>query len=417
MKMPKKILLVILDGAADGFIEGKQTTLQAANKPGLDFFTERGAAGLIDNRLGTDKFGPDSGVSTFVLFGYDKMDYPGRGYLDALGIGLEAKPDEVYFRANFATVREVPSSMETVPYNPKTLMLPDFIILDRRAGREKEGLKELADSIASVSIDGTNIKFHKSVAHRGIVTIRNVMASPNVSDSDPGVAGMKVQEVKPLTNDNAAVHTASALNKWTREINRILKEQPANKFRMNPANIVLLRGGSMMKHLDSFEKKFGKKGACVAASPVVRGIAKAIGMEVITVPGATGDLNTNLRDKAMAALDALRNHDFVVLHILGADVAGHDRKFDTKRGFIEKIDREVFKKFMDYVDLSTTLLAVTSDHITSIFSGMHEAGAFPFMLFGKDVQSNDIKKYDEHSCAKGPLISIDEFMELLLSKT
>ncbi|MEM5804525.1 MAG: 2,3-bisphosphoglycerate-independent phosphoglycerate mutase [Candidatus Aenigmatarchaeota archaeon] len=417
MIMAKKVLLVILDGAADGLIEGKQTTLQAANKPALDFFAEKGFAGLIDNRLGTDKFGPDSGVSTFALFGYDPKDYPGRGYLDALGIGLDPKPDEVCIRANFATVREVPSSMSTVPYNPKTLLQPDFIVLDRRAGREKEGLKEIAESIASISIDGTVVRFHKSVGHRCIVMLRNVLASPHVSDSDPGVAGMKVQEIKPLTNDNAAVHTASVLNRWTREAGRIMKEHPANKFRMNPANMILLRGASMRREIDSFENMFGKKAACVAASPVVRGIARATGMDVIDVPGATGDLNTNLRDKAMAALDALRKHDFVILHILGPDVAAHDRKFDTKRGFIEKIDREVFKRIMEYLDVSSTLLVVTSDHITSIFSGMHESGAFPFAIYGKDVQPNEVRGYDEHSCSRGPVITIDEFMEILISKT
>ena len=140
-------------------------------------------------------------------------------------------------------------------------------------------------------------------------------------------------------------------------------------------------------------------------------------MTVVNVTGATADLNTNLREKTLAALEALRKHDFVVLHILGPDIAGHDKKFDTKRGFIEKIDREVFKRLTDYIDLNTTVLAVTSDHICSIFSGVHEAGPFPFMIYGKDVESNNIEKYDEQSCSKGPFISISEFMEVLVDKT
>ncbi|MFQ6009879.1 MAG: 2,3-bisphosphoglycerate-independent phosphoglycerate mutase [Candidatus Aenigmatarchaeota archaeon] len=415
--MPKKTLLVILDGAADGFIEGKRTTLQAANKPILDLFTSKGFAGLVDNRLGTEQFGPDSGISHFVLFGYDEKDYPGRGYLDALGVGVDTRPDEVYMRANFATVREVPSALDTVPYNPKTLLLPDFIVLDRRAGREREGLKEISEEIANIFLEGINFRFHKSVAHRAVLVMRNNLVSPHITASDPGFPGMKAPEIKPLTPDNAAMHTAKTLNKWTRETHKKMKNHPANRYRMNPANFIVLRGASMQKQFKPFHEKFGLRAACIAASPVVRGIAKAFGMTVPNVTGATADLNTNLREKTLAALEALRKHDFVVLHILGADVAGHDKKFDIKRGFIEKIDREVFKRLTEYIDLNTTIIAATSDHICSIFSGVHEAGAFPFMIYGKDIEPNDVKKYDEHTCAAGPFITINEFMETLLDKT
>ncbi|MBU4124562.1 MAG: hypothetical protein KKI14_03805, partial [Nanoarchaeota archaeon] len=70
----KKILFVILDGAGDGLKKG--TSLELAHKPNLDEFTKNGVGGLIKNEL--DKH-PDSGISTFNLFGYS-VNYPGRGY-------------------------------------------------------------------------------------------------------------------------------------------------------------------------------------------------------------------------------------------------------------------------------------------------------------------------------------------------
>jgi len=97
----KKILFVILDGIADDI---EKTPLMMAAKPNLDLLTKNGFAGLIENREGAH---PDSGISNFVLLGYQKEEYPGRGYLEALGINLKITPGSVYIRANFATVKEV----------------------------------------------------------------------------------------------------------------------------------------------------------------------------------------------------------------------------------------------------------------------------------------------------------------------
>ena len=98
--MHKKVLFVILDGVAD---LTEKTPLQLASKPNLDLLTKNGFAGLIENKEGHH---PDSSLSTFVLLGYNKEDYPGRGYMEALGIGLRPTPGSVYLRANFATVKE-----------------------------------------------------------------------------------------------------------------------------------------------------------------------------------------------------------------------------------------------------------------------------------------------------------------------
>jgi 2,3-bisphosphoglycerate-independent phosphoglycerate mutase len=78
----KKILFVLLDGAADIPRDGYKTSYQSAHKPNLDKLAKNGVSGLIDNNLGDH---PDSGHSLFSLFGYTMSEYPGRGYLDALG--------------------------------------------------------------------------------------------------------------------------------------------------------------------------------------------------------------------------------------------------------------------------------------------------------------------------------------------
>jgi len=401
--MHKKVLFIILDAIADNL---EKTPLILANKPNIDLLIKNGFAGLIENREGGH---PDSGISNFVLLGYDKEEYPGRGYLDALGINLKPTPGSVYLRANFATVKEIMADeFKTGTFEPS------LIVTDRRARRDISGLFEMSKDVKEFFLDGVRIDFYKSLGHRGVVVLNSITISPNVTDSDPGIEGKKVEEIKPLSNDNEAMKTAAALNKFSKEVYNILKKHPANRYRSVPANYILLRGASCYRYVKSFKDNFGLRGACVAASPVIKGIARAFEMDVFDVSGATGDLKTDLKAKILKALELLNKYDFVVLHILGCDVAAHDKRFDLKRLFIEKIDREVFKRVLEYVNFDKTLLVVASDHLTSSKTGEHLPGFMPFLIYTKGIKPNGIERFDEQSCKQGPAVNIEDFMEEVL---
>jgi 2,3-bisphosphoglycerate-independent phosphoglycerate mutase len=405
--MNKKVLFVILDGIADVL---EQTPLQLANKPNLDVITKNGFSGLLENREADH---PDSGISNFTLLGYDKSEYPGRGYLEALGIGLKPIPGSVYMRANFATVKEsMQDELKTGTYEPH------LTVTDRRAGRDMSGLFEMSKDIKEFFLDGVRVNFYKSLGHRGVIVLNNIGISPNVSDSDTQKEGMDVPEIKPLSNDNEAAKTAAALNKFEKETYNILKNHPSNKYRSVPANYILLRGASSYEYVKSFKDMFGMSGACVAASPVIKGIARAFEMDVYEVSGATGDMKTDLKAKTLKALDLLNKYDFVILHILGCDVASHDKKPNLKRLFIERIDRDVFAKILEYTDFDRTMLVVTSDHPTSSKTGEHVQGFLPFAIYTQGIESNKIQKFDEESCKQGPIIQpMEEFMYEVLKYT
>lgn len=401
----KKVLFVILDGYSEGVFG--ESALSAANKSRIDFVARKSFAGLIENKLGNH---PDSGISTFVLLGYDKDDYPGRGYLDALGAGLEPAPNDVCIRANFANVEE---TKERRAEGREFEM--GFVVRDRRAGRNYEGLFDLSKAIASINLEGIRFAFKKSVGHRGVLVLHGTDISQNVSDSDPGKEGLEVTKIMPYSKDSAAEHTAATLNKWEHETHLLLKDNVANKFRKPPINFILLRGASSPKELKSFKDMYGLKATCVAASPAVKGLCKAIGMETPTISGATADLKSDVAEKARAAVNALDKNDFVLLHILSPDVAAHDRSPVKKRMAIEKIDSEVFKRIVEYVDFSKTVLVVASDHPTSAKSGEHMAGIMPFLIFTNGIESTGAAKLSEDACKVGPIIDIDDFMEKVMS--
>jgi 2,3-bisphosphoglycerate-independent phosphoglycerate mutase len=413
--MPKKILLVILDGAADP----DRSALAEANKPFLDNITEKGVAGLVENKIEQN---PDSGNSHWVLFGYDVKDYPGRGIFDAYGIGIIPHPGYVYLRANFATVRELSHKTGMPgPIEKKTKhLLPSLFITDRRAGRDTTGFDDFAKKLTKINVDSVNFDFYHSVGHRAVLVLRESRGlSSAVTDSDPQVSNVEFEPVRPLNRSSEAVHTATALNKFTAEAYRILKDHPANKRRKVPANFVLLRGAAQLRKFKSFKEMHGLKAVVVGASPVVIGMAKALGMDTIIPKGATADTHTNLPNKAKAALRALRDHDMVILSILGTDVAAHDKNFELRREFVERIDREVFKWLVSRIDWSDTVIAVTSDHCTSMLTGRHVAGQFPFAIYTAGIKPNKVHKYDEESCKAplGPVRNIEDFMEEVMQWT
>ena len=84
-----------------------------------------------------------------------------------------------------------------------------------------------------------------------------------------------------------------------------------------------------------------KTGAVISAVDLIRGIGHYAGLKIVVVDGATGLYNTNYEGKAQAAIEALKNDDFVFLHVEASDEAGHDGDLDLKLRTIEYLDRRI----------------------------------------------------------------------------
>ncbi len=120
---------------------------------------------------------------------------------------------------------------------------------------------------------------------------------------------------------------------------------------------------------------FPKRAAVITGTAVVKGIAKLLQMDLVTTPAMTGDIDTDLQGKVHAALLAAESHDFVLLHINGADEAGHRKDAAQKRAFLARIDRTVLSALLP----SAHEIFVMADHGTDPVSGKHLS--FPQPLF------------------------------------
>ena len=79
-------------------------------------------------------------------------------------------------------------------------------------------------------------------------------------------------------------------------------------------------------------------------------------IDIIDVPGATGDYDSNFEAKGLKAVDVLfseRGYDFGFVHIKAVDDAGHDRDVQLKLELLERFDdalKSVLKKLRDHTN-------------------------------------------------------------------
>lgn len=393
-----KMLLVICDGLGDRPVNDLNglTPLQYAKTPNMDRFATQGICGIMDT-IGPG-IRPGSDTAHLALLGYDPHKYyTGRGPFEAYGLGMEVKPGDVALRCNFGTVDE------------------NLVIMDRRAGRIKKGTAELANALNEITVNGAEVIFKEGTEHRGVLIIRGEKLSSAVSDTDPHESNVKVATAEGLEPE--AAKTVAIINEFSRKSHEILKNHPINITRIEegktPANYILMRGAGKALELPSIQEKWSLKSAAIVGVALVKGICRAVGMEIIEVDSATGGLDTDMIAKAKEALNALKGHDFILLHIKACDIGGHDGDPHGKVMTIERIDRAIEILMRENKGF---YMALVADHSTPVSVRNHSSDPVPVAMMGEGVRIDDVKKYDEIACAKGALhrITGQDLMPILL---
>lgn len=393
--MQLKIVLIVGDGMADRPVKELKgrTPLEEALRPNIDELARKSALGLWDP-IGPG-IRPGSDTAHLALFGYDPYKYyPGRGPFEALGSGAELRPGDVALRGNFATVND------------------DLIVIDRRAGRTLDENQELARYLNENigAIDDVEVRFYPATEHRIAVVLRGGTLSANVSDTDPHEVGARVLQCKALSNDEGAIKTARIINELTLLTHKLLREHPANLKRISkglpPANIVLLRGAGKMTYIPKLherEEVVLSKYIAISATALIKGVTRLLGFDVVTPPGATGGLDTNVMSKASAAIRALEEgYELVYVHVKGTDAASHDGNVAAKIRMIEEIDRMI-GKVVDSIDLGSVVLAVTADHVTPTSVRDHVGDPVPVMVYSPYLMPDGLSSFCERTARKGSL--------------
>ncbi len=398
--MDNKALLLIFDGMGDRPVpelEGK-TPLEASESPNLDRASAMGINGIMDPIAPGVR--PGSDTSHLAYLGFDPYEfYPGRGPIEAAGIGLDVQPGDVAFRCNFATVGE-----------------EDMVVKDRRAGRIEQGTEELAKELNGLEIEGVEVIFKESVAHRGALILRGEGLGADVTDIDPHQTDEHIHRAEG--GDPESEKTARILNKLVEISHEKFPEVDINQDReekgLLPANIILARGAGKLKEVPNFEGKYGIKGGVIAEVGLIYGVASVAGLDLVHVSKSTGGLDTDTVAMADAALDGLSDHDFIMMNIKGCDLTGHDGDAAGKIDMIERID-EAVQYILSEID-EGTYTVFTADHSTPVSIMDHSGDPVPVTIIGNGVRVDWVKEYGERSCSRGGLGRIRgmDLMNILL---
>jgi 2,3-diphosphopglycerate-independent phosphoglycerate mutase len=161
----------------------------------------------------------------------------------------------------------------------------------------------------------------------------------------------------------------------------------------------------------SFKDQHGFSGFCIAPTAIIKGLFMTVDLDIINVPGATGDVSSNHANKFKYALDHIQDskYNFGFVHIKAIDDLGHDKDLPHRISLIEKLDKEIGELIVSLQSAYPALtFVITGDHTTHIHSGDHSFEPVPLAIcdissMHSPLLSDSVTSFDEISCAEGGL--------------
>lgn len=384
-----KYLILVGDGMGDYSFEalGDKTPLEAAKTPAMDFIAANGE--LFTLQTVPKGYDPGSDVANLSLMGYlPENVYTGRAPIEAASMGVELGTDQTAFRCNLVNIDFQQSS------GP--------VMLDYSAGHISTA--EAKELILALDAElATNIrKFYPGMSYRHLMVTNEVF--PSLHSTPPH--DHLDQDVTQYWNNYQSIPEFKDI------VNRakvILDKHPVNHARVNngtpPANSIWLWGEGKAPVMQTLQEGYGITGGLISAVDLLKGIGVYAGMEVVNVPGATGYLDTNYKGKADAALELLKKHDLVFVHVEAPDEAGHQGLLKEKIQAIEDFDEKIVKPILDGAAGHDFRVVVCPDHYTPVSTKTHVGLPVPVALYDsrKTVKPSGMT-YNEKNADKAGLL-------------
>lgn len=361
---------VIIQGDGMGDMHKRPTpgpsALEAARTPNFDHVAGAGQFGLIHTI--PNGLPPGSDVGNLALFGYNPQQYyTGRSPLEAAAMGVKLGPDDVSFRMNLVCISGAPGQE----------IMADFAGGHIDSAAAAKIVATLQDQLGNESF-----QFYPGVSYRHLMVwrkgLQEMTCTPPHDLSD-----------KPIGANWPSGRGAEELKRIMEASRGILASHPVNRERVKagrPAiTQVWLWGQGKAPTIPSFASCYGLKGACITEVDLVRGVATYAGFKLITVPGATGYLDTDYAAMGRYALEGLADHDLMFVHIEAPDEAGHQGNFAEKVKAIESVDGKIVGPLIEGAGKHGPFrILITSDHATPVHLKTHTSDPVPFALASSD---------------------------------
>ena len=396
-----KHIIILGDGMADWAVPalGNKTLLQYAETPYMDLLARMGRTGML--KTVADEFHPGSEVANMSVMGYDLHKvYEGRGVLEAASIGVELEPGDMAMRCNIICVEG-----ETLKNHSAGHITTE---------EADELIQFLNQHLAT-----ERIRFYTGVQYRHLLVIKG--GDKRVSCVPPHDIPMQPFRQNMVKADcPEAQSTAELLNTLILKSQELLATHPINLKRVSegkdPANSIWPWSPGYRPKMELLSQKYPaiRSGAVITAVDLIRGIGHYAGLQCIDVEGATGLYTTNYEGKAQAAIEALKENDFVYLHVEASDEAGHEGNIDLKLKTIEYLDKRAIGPIYEAIKNwdEPVAIAVLPDHPTPCEHRTHTAEPVPFLIYYPGIEPDEVQCYDEVACRQGGYGTLekDQFM-------
>lgn len=382
---------------------GNKTPLQAAKKPYIDMIAAKGKSGELATI--PPGFRAGSEIANLSIMGYDVPKvFEGRGALEAASMGIDILQGEMVMRCNLICIE-----------NGK--------IKNHSAGHISSEEASTLIRFLNENLIDNKVNFYPGISYRHLLKLKG--GNKNLDCRPPhDVIGAPFKDVMIKALDSAAQDSADYLNFLILKSHELLKDHPINKMRIevgkDPANSIWLWSPGYRPKMQTLEEFYGiKGGSVISAVDLIKGIGIYAGLKPIHVEGATGLYDTNYEGKAQAAIKALKDDDFVYLHIEASDEAGHDGNVKLKTKTIEYLDDRVVKPIYEATKewKEPITISILPDHPTPCAIRTHTNKPVPFLIYRSNGKADGVNVFDEFESPKGEygLISGQEFMKLLFS--
>ena len=400
-----KHIIILGDGMADEPIAslGGLTPLQYAQTPYMDELARLGVTGRM--KTVADGFHPGSEVANMAVLGYDLPTvYEGRGVLEAASIGVELQPGDMAMRCNLICVE-------------------GEILKNHSAGHITTEESDALIQYLNEQLGSERVHFYTGVSYRHLLVIKG--GDKRVACTPPH--DVPLHPFRPLlvkAEVPEAQATADLLNELILRSQELLKNHPINLRRQaegkDMANSIWPWSPGYRPAMRTMKEMYGiERGAVISAVDLIRGIGVYAGLKVLHVEGATGLYDTNYEGKAQAALEALKENDFVYLHIEASDEAGHEGDVDLKVKTIENLDRRAVGPIYEAVKQwkEPVAIAVLPDHPTPCAVRTHTNQPVPFLIWKPGETPDGVTRFDEFAVAEGKygVLEKDQFIKEFLA--
>lgn len=398
-----KALIFLADGMADLPLKelGGKTPLEAVDTPAMDSIAARGSSGTFLTL--PDGLPTSSDVANMSVLGLrPELNYPGRGPIEAVSQGIELGENDIAWRCNLVTIS------------------PEGVMDDYSAGHIDDKVSRQLIADLQKEFGNEQLTFYPGVSYRNLLVLHGAEFSANVGYYKPDSShGINIEDLHwtALDDSEEAEHTVDFLNDLFAETAEFLARHPLNADKESPANHIWPWSPGRRPHLGSFSERFhDKTGAVISAVDVIRGIGKCTDMDVIIVPGATGYIDTNYSGKAKAAIEAIKTHDFVYLHVEAIDECSHEGSLELKMRAIADFDAKIVAPVLEALKDEDVIFAVLPDHPVPIELREHTVTPVPVAICGPGIKCDDVKVFSETEAPKGALgfMKGDDLMKILL---